>query len=41
LPASVRDKFEEAYLVSPLSHFADSLIRIGKSKLLPKEPGEA
>ena len=41
LPASVRDKFEGAYLVSPLSHFADNLIRIGKSKLLPKEPREA
>lgn len=41
LPASVRDKFDEAYLVSPLSHFADNLIRIGKSKLLPKVPGEA
>jgi uncharacterized membrane protein required for colicin V production len=41
LPASVRDKFEGAYLVSPLSHFADDLIRIGKNRLLPKEPGEA
>ncbi len=41
LPRSTRDKFDGAYLVSPLSRLADGLIRIGKDKLLPKEPGEA
>ena len=41
IPASARDKLDHSYLVSPLSHIADGLIRIGKSKLLPKETGEA
>jgi membrane protein required for colicin V production len=41
LPPSLRSKFDEAYLVSPLSRLGDDLIRIGKDKLLPKEPSEA
>lgn len=41
LPPSMRNKFNEAYLVSPLSRLGDGLIRIGKDKLLPKEPSEA
>ena len=41
MPQSARDKFDRAYLVSPLSHLADGLIRIGREKLLPKESGEA
>ncbi|HTN69926.1 MAG TPA: CvpA family protein [Methylomirabilota bacterium] len=41
LPTSTRDKLDGAYLVSPLSHLAGGLIRIGKEKLLPKEPREA
>jgi membrane protein required for colicin V production len=41
LPRSTRDKLDGAFLVSPLSQLADGLIRIGKEKLLPKEPGQA
>ena len=41
LPRSTRDKLDGAYLVSPLSQLADGLIRIGREKLLPKEPGQA
>jgi uncharacterized membrane protein required for colicin V production len=41
LLASMRDKLDGAYLVSPLSRLGDGLVRIGKEKLLPKEPGEA
>jgi membrane protein required for colicin V production len=41
IPRSTRDKLDRAYLISPLSHLAGGLIRIGKEKLLPKEPGEA
>ena len=40
LPQSTRDKFDGAYLVSPLSRLGDGLIRVGKERLLPKEPGE-
>ena len=41
LPAPMRVKFDEAYLVSPLSHLGYGLIHIGKEKLLPRDPGEA
>jgi len=41
LPRSTQDKLDGAYFVSPLSQLADGLIRIGKEKLLPKEPGQA
>ena len=41
MPRSARDKLDRAHLVSPLSHLANGLIRIGKQKLLPKESGEA
>ena len=41
LPQSARDKFDGAYLALPLSRLGDGLIRIGKEKLLPKEPGAA
>jgi hypothetical protein len=45
LPQPTRQKFEGSYLVSPLSHLAERLIRIGKEKIfvndrLDKSPAE-
>jgi membrane protein required for colicin V production len=41
MPRSAREKLDSAYLVSPLSHLADRLIRFGKSTILMKEYDEA
>jgi membrane protein required for colicin V production len=41
MPRSARENLANAYLVSPLSRLADSLIRFGKSTLLMQEYGEA
>lgn len=45
LPQPTRQKFEGSYLVSPLSHLAEGLIRIGKEKIfvndrLDKSPAD-
>jgi membrane protein required for colicin V production len=41
MPRSAREKLDNAYLVSPLSHLADNLIRFGKTKIFVKEYSEA
>ena len=37
IPQKTRKKINESYLVPPLYHFAQGLVRIGKANLLPRE----
>ena len=41
LPHWTRDKLDGSYLASPLSRFAEGMIRLGKEKLFLKGAGEA